>query len=234
MDNLMFKNKSFCFTGKLAELKRTQAEREARARGGVIISIVNEQLDYLIVGSIPSPGWKHGDFGTKIQKAKELFHINGNRPILIPESEFMESLAESPIENSGEIEDKVVVCKYRFYAGENSYGQKAFEDWIEILNSTHQCHVAVFKEDLDSFKKLFVLPHHPGFEDSKYMIKCRIVKKIKMDESAQVFADVISKGFEGISGIDGTLDWYERTEGTSAFMRLLKEIPSYNSNKQTK
>ena len=231
MPDLIFKNKSFCFTGKLAELKRTQAERETRARGGIVINIVNENLDYLIIGSIPSPGWKYGDFGTKIQKAKELYGINGKRPLLIPESDFIESLAESAIENRGEIDEKVIVCKYRFYSGENSFDQKAFDDWIEILNATHQCHVAVFKEDLDSFKKLFVLAHHPGFEDSKYLIKCRIVKKIKTDESAQAFVDIIAKGVEGISGIDGTIEWYERTEGTAAFLRLLKEIPVYNSNK---
>ena len=58
-----FAIKSFCFTGKLAELRRTQAKREARARGGLTSKVVNENLDYLVVGSIPATGWKHDSYG---------------------------------------------------------------------------------------------------------------------------------------------------------------------------
>lgn len=69
---LIFADKSYCFTGKLAELKRTQAEREVRARGGLTTETVNERLDYLVIGSIPAIGWKHGSYGNKIEKARKI------------------------------------------------------------------------------------------------------------------------------------------------------------------
>lgn len=68
-EDIMFHGNSFCFTGKLAELKREQAERETRARGGLTSKVVNEDLNYLVIGSIPSIGWKHGSYGNKIEKA---------------------------------------------------------------------------------------------------------------------------------------------------------------------
>lgn len=88
---LDFQGRSFCFTGKLAELKRTRAEREARARGGLTGKVVNGELDYLVVGSIPATGWKHGSYGNKIEKARRLrtdgcglrpdvAHPNGSKP----------------------------------------------------------------------------------------------------------------------------------------------------------
>ena len=69
---LEFDGKVFCFTGTLLQLKRTQAERETRARGGVAVSDVNDRLDYLVVGSKASLGWKFGNYGTKIAAAREL------------------------------------------------------------------------------------------------------------------------------------------------------------------
>lgn len=47
-------DRGFCFTGKLADLKRSQAEREAR--GAHTTDVVNERLHFLVVGSIPSTG----------------------------------------------------------------------------------------------------------------------------------------------------------------------------------
>jgi hypothetical protein len=40
-----FSNRSFCFTEKLRDLKRTAAEREVRARGGFTLDSINERLD---------------------------------------------------------------------------------------------------------------------------------------------------------------------------------------------
>ena len=49
-------------SGKMVELKRTQEEKEVRMRGGNSIDSITPQLDYLVIGSIPSPSWKNGDY----------------------------------------------------------------------------------------------------------------------------------------------------------------------------
>jgi DNA ligase (NAD+) len=60
--SILFEGQAFCFTGELADLKRTQAEREVRSRGGLTTNSVTSHLDYLVIGSIPSPGWSYGNY----------------------------------------------------------------------------------------------------------------------------------------------------------------------------
>lgn len=43
-NGIKFQNKTFCFTGKMVELKRTQAEKEVRMRGGNSIDSITPQL----------------------------------------------------------------------------------------------------------------------------------------------------------------------------------------------
>jgi NAD-dependent DNA ligase len=52
--SLIFDDKVFCFTGTVLQLKRTRAERETRARGGVTVSEVNDRLDFLARSSFGS------------------------------------------------------------------------------------------------------------------------------------------------------------------------------------
>ena len=73
---LIFEGKTFCFTGRMAELSRSQSEKEVRSRAGLTQKTINNQLDYLVIGSIPSTGWKHGNYGRKIEKAQELIGQN--------------------------------------------------------------------------------------------------------------------------------------------------------------
>jgi hypothetical protein len=107
-------NCSYCFTGKLTDLKRSHTEREVRARGGMTTEIVNSHLDYLVVGNIPSIGWKFGSYGRKIALARILSPKNGGRPRLISEGDFTDALAMHSPTNSGAIDAKVFVGKYKF------------------------------------------------------------------------------------------------------------------------
>jgi NAD-dependent DNA ligase len=52
---ITFPDRTFCFTGKLSDLKRTAAEREVRASGGLTIDRINDRLDDLVVGEEASP-----------------------------------------------------------------------------------------------------------------------------------------------------------------------------------
>lgn len=222
---LKFIEKNFCFTGKMAELKRTQAEREARARGAKTSNTINELLDYLVIGSIPAPGWKHGNYGRKIEKARELAPRNNDKPKLIPESAFMDAIAKTPEINSGEIDAKVVVCKYKFLSKDNAFDHDALEDWLELIQESEHCHISVSVEDAYLYSNLFQDNEPTAMDDDLVVIQCRIVKQLPIEKNGQEFADTIAMGFEGIQGVDGTLHWFERSEGTAGYIRLLKEIP---------
>lgn len=70
----------FCFTGDFAFGPRSTCEKAVMARGGSIGN-VTKKLHYLVVGGLGSPEWKHGVFGTKIEKAIE--HKQSGVPINI-------------------------------------------------------------------------------------------------------------------------------------------------------
>ena len=72
--------KSFCFTGDFVFGPRKICEQAIEARGGVI-SGVTKKLHYLVVGGLGSPEWKHGSFGTKIEKAVQ--HKQAGVPLFI-------------------------------------------------------------------------------------------------------------------------------------------------------
>lgn len=61
----------FCFTGDFVFGPRSICERAVSTRGGVISASVTKKLHYLVVGGLGSAEWKHGSFGTKIEKAVE-------------------------------------------------------------------------------------------------------------------------------------------------------------------
>lgn len=71
-----FEGKTFLFTGTLSQMKRSEAEAMAEAKGGVILSGVSSKLNYLVVGE---------DAGSKLEKAKKLGTVQ-----ILSEAEFLE------------------------------------------------------------------------------------------------------------------------------------------------
>jgi DNA ligase (NAD+) len=68
--------KTFLFTGTLSQLKRSDAEAMAEAKGGAILSGVSAKLNYLVVGE---------DAGSKLEKAKKLGTVT-----ILTEQEFID------------------------------------------------------------------------------------------------------------------------------------------------
>lgn len=218
-----FDGHAFCFTGKMLELKRTQAEREARSRGGLTSNVVNERLDYLIVGSIPSAGWKHGNYGSKIEKARSLYREN-KRPEIIPESDFMAALALYLPTGDGELDSKIVVCTYKFAVDLTSLSLDHLQDWGDELANTLDCHIATHLDYFGLYsEESEVHDLDENIEGAGCYLKFRIVKEIPADLSGQEFVDIVARGFERIPGVDGTLSWFERIEGSASYIRLLRE-----------
>jgi len=135
----------------------------------------------------------------------------------------MDALAEFAETNSGEIDEKVVVVKYKFIS--DDFDHVAFEDFLHVLQVAQNCHVTVSVEDLAVYRALF--NHHRVVDNSEgqTLINCRIVKQLPVDEESQRFIDDVAQGFEGIRGVDGNIHWFEKKEGSAGYIRLLKEIP---------
>ena len=71
---------TFLFTGTLTQLKRSDAETLAEAKGGIIVGGVSSKLNYLVVGE---------DAGSKLEKAKKINSIK-----IISEAEFVQLIKD--------------------------------------------------------------------------------------------------------------------------------------------
>jgi hypothetical protein len=224
---ILFQGNSFCFTGKLAELKRTQAERETRARGGQTSKVVNEHLDYLVVGSIDATGWKHGSYGRKIEKAMAMHDTGGPCPARVPESEFMRALAKTPSTNAGDIDGKVAVITYSFTApSRGSFDRKAVEGVLRRLGDEQECHVRRHEFPARVRNELFAARGGATIPSDYLVFEFRIVKHMRLDEPCSQIVHLVESGFQDIDGIDGDLRWFEKAEGSADYIRLLRQLPS--------
>lgn len=66
---VVFPGATFCLTGNFVYAPREVCTTETEKRGGQVKNSVTKKLQYLIVGGLGSPEWKHGSFGTKIEQA---------------------------------------------------------------------------------------------------------------------------------------------------------------------
>ena len=80
VDRVHFDGARFCLTGDFVFAPRQKCSAEIESRGGIVGGITR-QLRYLVVGGLGSPEWKHGSFGTKIEKAIE--YRRAGIPLLI-------------------------------------------------------------------------------------------------------------------------------------------------------
>jgi len=218
-----FDGKSFCFTEKLAELKRTLAEREVRGRNGFSQKVINKELNYLVLGSIASSGWKHGNYGNKIVKAKQLI-ANGAELKIVSEKDFMQGLEKYASTDSGEIDEKLIICRYKALFQNGEIDINALEDYLELLKETSDSHITATIEEPFIYQDLYNEFTEEDI-DNLLLFQCRIVKQFVLEENGQEFVDMISKGFESINGLDGDISWTEKKEGTASFAKLLQEIP---------
>jgi NAD-dependent DNA ligase len=81
VSSITFEGASFCMTAEFLFGPRTICEAATVKRGGVISKGVNKRLTYLVVGGLGSDEWKHGSWGTKIDKAMK--HKRNGVPLQI-------------------------------------------------------------------------------------------------------------------------------------------------------
>jgi NAD-dependent DNA ligase len=71
IDAIDFLGHTFCLTGNFLLGLKDVCELKIKNRGGLVSSSITKKLDYLVIGSLGSDQWKHGNYGTKVQKAME-------------------------------------------------------------------------------------------------------------------------------------------------------------------
>lgn len=67
--DIKYSGSIFCLTGEFVFAPRNICVKTIEERGGIVKKSVTKKLSYLVVGGLGSTEWKHGSFGTKIDKA---------------------------------------------------------------------------------------------------------------------------------------------------------------------
>jgi NAD-dependent DNA ligase len=88
---LSFGGSTFCLTGNFVFGPRPRCVAETAAHGGVVVDGVTKKLNYLVVGALGSDEWKHGSFGTKIEKAVA-YKRSGAPLFIVREDHWMQAL----------------------------------------------------------------------------------------------------------------------------------------------
>mgnify|MGYP006104511807 CR=1 FL=1 len=88
---IIFDNKTFCFTGTFAFGSRKKCVEEITKHNGLFLSGVSKKIDFLVIGIYATDAWMHSSYGRKIEKAVELKSSGSNLKI-VSEKVFVEAL----------------------------------------------------------------------------------------------------------------------------------------------
>lgn len=83
----------FVLTGIFTLMPKDEIVNYIETNGGKVTSAVSGVTNYLIVGSEPEPAWKHGNYGSKIEKALSLISENNKHILFIKEEDFISFFA---------------------------------------------------------------------------------------------------------------------------------------------
>lgn len=90
-----FEGRKFCLTGDFVFAPRNACVTAIERRGGAVATSVSHKLHYLIVGGLGSNEWKHGSFGTKVEKAMAL-KSEGAQLLVVHEDVWAQALSAHP------------------------------------------------------------------------------------------------------------------------------------------
>lgn len=91
---VLFKHKTFCFTGLFLFGSRSKCRDAVDLLGGEILDNITMQLNYLVIGTIHTPDWVTSRYGRKIEKAVE-YRSKGCDLKIISEERWSEALHAS-------------------------------------------------------------------------------------------------------------------------------------------
>ena len=223
--SIVFKGKSFCFTGEMNDIRRSDAEKEVGLRGAYPSKSVNKNLDYLVIGSIPNPDWKFGNYGNKINSAIKLRNEIG-KPKIINESDFIDALILSEPISLSIVKEKMLFIRFNFLAKFNDPCLSDVEFNIDELKKRYTLYSTKSEYDLSGQVSLFDIDAGSYKNEDVLKVEYRLLKHIKTTDSTTEIINQVMSNLNSIKGISGNFSFSEPTEGTSIFMRLLQEISS--------
>jgi NAD-dependent DNA ligase len=91
VSNIAWPGKLFCITGDFVYGPRDRVQVAIEQRGGLISKGVTKKLEYLVVGLRGSEEWKHGSYGTKIEKAIQ-YKRSGQALVIVREDAWTKAL----------------------------------------------------------------------------------------------------------------------------------------------
>lgn len=94
VETVEFQGLAFCLTGDFVMGRKSTCEKLIAARGGIVRDTVSKKVRYLVAGGHGSPEWKHGKFGTKIERAQQLKR-EGVAILIIDEHTFSRAIQAS-------------------------------------------------------------------------------------------------------------------------------------------
>ena len=91
--DINFEGSLFVLTGKFVFGTTAECEAIIADLGGSIVTMPNNETDYLIIGEMGSPEWVHSTFGRSIEKAVELKQL-GLPIAIISEEHWVDQLSQ--------------------------------------------------------------------------------------------------------------------------------------------
>ena len=89
--DIVFADKTFCFTGTFAFGQRKDCQAAVARLGGTPQDKVTTRLDYLVIGSLGNEDWMHSTCGRKIQQALD-FNAKGRGIAIVSEDAWAQAL----------------------------------------------------------------------------------------------------------------------------------------------
>jgi hypothetical protein len=215
-----FKNKCFCFTGDMLDIKRNDAKNEVKLRNGHFTDKMTKEVDYLIVGSIKNPDWKHGDYGNKIATAIE-FREKYKKPLIIDEGDFMDALSLNHAIKDIHLQNKLIVIKYSsFDFEENQENLKTiFENISKEFNF-------ILNVEITSFNEFYLFYNlHMEFDKDVIKYEYTLIKKtLATDDTKELISKLKNSIIKNLA-FPEKLSIKDVNEGTSYFTRSLRKYP---------
>lgn len=94
---IVFQNKTFCFTGEFYRGKRAEIADVVVQLGGKVRTSVSAKTDYLIVGNAGNPCWAYACYGRKIEQAVSL-RKEGASIVIVNETDFWDAVDDADID----------------------------------------------------------------------------------------------------------------------------------------
>ena len=89
---IVFQGRRFVFTGDFAIGDRSEHEQAVIDRGGEVARNVSKRVAYVVIGEHGSADWKHGTFGTKVERAVHLRDEGGASIAIVTERHWRAAL----------------------------------------------------------------------------------------------------------------------------------------------